>query len=388
MSKSILIQVRRDHITSLYSGTPATALEELIWNALDADARDVRIELDTNPLGAVEAIRICDNGTGIDIAHVEESFGGIGGSWKRNCGLTSGLHRTLHGRQGKGRFKAFALGAHVEWRTTIDIGSGLKSFAISGDSEDPSRFELEELREPGPACGTEVLITNIKPAADSLTEAGTTVQTLASRFALYLQSYPDVKILFGGIPVTPVIVQEDSSDYDIAIENLPPAKLRIIRWRRKMAGSGHLIFCGPDGFALHDIPSGVRPGALYPFTAYIVSDRFPELAAMNTLVMDELHPEVRAYIAAARKAVRNHFRALCLDEGASRIEAWIRDGSYPFNPKDASPQRAAFDEAANILRARIEDFDSMSTADRGLILRLLKAALENEPLNNLFWAKS
>ena len=38
MSKQIYVQAQADHIESLFKGTPLSAVEELVWNALDADA--------------------------------------------------------------------------------------------------------------------------------------------------------------------------------------------------------------------------------------------------------------------------------------------------------------------------------------------------------------
>jgi hypothetical protein len=152
-----------------------------------------------------------------------------------------------------------------------------------------------------------VLVTNVRAACDSLLDAAETVQGLAAKFALYLKSYPDVRIYFNGLPVTPVIVQKRTSDYKLTLENGQEAKLEIIEWKRKFAGSGRLIFAGPDGFQLHERPAGVRSGVGASFTAYVVSPRFPALSAENALVMDELHPEVRMYLDEARKVIKAHF---------------------------------------------------------------------------------
>ena len=64
--KQIYVQAQPDHIESLSKSAPIAAVEELVWNALDADAREVKVDLITNPLGAVEAVRVSDDGTGID----------------------------------------------------------------------------------------------------------------------------------------------------------------------------------------------------------------------------------------------------------------------------------------------------------------------------------
>lgn len=327
--KQIYVRAQADHVESLFRGTPAAALEELVWNALDANAREVRIDLVTNPLGGVEAVRIADNGTGIDARDADRLFGNLGGSWKRAANAAPGA-RALHGRHGRGRFKAFALGTEVEWRTTVRIGDELLSYKLSGSATKPGVFTLED-STPGSAPGTEVYITNVKATVDSLLDAGETVQTLSARFALHLKSYPDVRIYFNGLPVTPVIVQKETTDYRITLEGGATAKLEIIEWKRKFVGSGKLVFSGADGFQLHEQAAGVRSGTGASFTAYLISPRFQTLAAENALVMDELNPEVRQYLDAARRIIKSHFLAHAPEQSAfareweERIAAMSRE---------------------------------------------------------------
>ena len=117
--KKIFVQAQKDHILSLCTASPIQALSELIWNALDADAFDVKIDIIQNALGGIDAIRISDDGTGINALEADTYFGNLGGSWKRDATKTQISGRLLHGRKGRGRFKAFSLGNYVEWRTTI-----------------------------------------------------------------------------------------------------------------------------------------------------------------------------------------------------------------------------------------------------------------------------
>ena len=319
MSKQIYVQAQADHIASLFRGSPLSAIEELVWNALDADAREVKVDLITNPLGAVEAVRVADDGTGIDILKADATFGSLGGSWKREGTVTGLSHRRLHGRHGRGRFKAFALGCHVEWRTTVRAGGELISYRLWGDADRPGVFELDAA-DRGPAAGTEVYVTNVRATCDALLDAGETVQNLAARFALYLKSYPDVRIYFNGLPVTPVIVQRRTADYRLVLEGGAEAKLEVIEWKRKFVGSGRLVFAGPDGFQLHEQPAGVRSGTGASFTAYLISPRFPALSAENALVMDELNPEVRRYLDEARRLLKAHFAASGGEKSAFELE--------------------------------------------------------------------
>ena len=319
--KQIYVQAQADHIESLFKGSPLSALEELVWNALDADAREVKIDLILNQMQGIEAVRVADDGTGIDVLNADHTFGNLGGSWKRDGKGTPLAGRRLHGRQGRGRFKAFALGTLVEWRTTTRVGTEMLSYTISGAADRPGVFDLESVSNIGPATGTEVYVTNIRAAADSLGNVGETVSNLAAKFALYLKSYPDVRIYFNGIPVTPVIVQQRVSDYVIQLGNNHEAKLEIIEWKRKFTGAGRLVFAGPDGFQLHEQSIGVRSGSDVPYTAYLVSPRIPVLHAENALVMDELNPEVRQLIDETKKILKAHFLTYAEDTSAFE-SAW------------------------------------------------------------------
>lgn len=318
--KQIYVQAQADHIESLFKGTPLAAIEELIWNALDADAKEVKVDLITNPLGAVDAVRVTDDGTGIDAIKADQTFGNLGGSWKRTGKGTEFSGRRLHGRHGRGRFKAFALGLNVEWRTTVRAGETHLSYKLSGSADKPGVFNLEDAPAVSGSTGTEVYITNVRATVDSLLDAGETVQNLAAKFALYLKSYPNVRIYFNGLPVTPVIVQKRTTDYKLTLENGAEAKLEIIEWKRKFVGSGRLVFAGPDGFQLHEQSAGVRSGVGASFTAYLISPRFPALAAENALVMDELNPEVRMYLDETKKVLKAHFLALGEEKSAFELE--------------------------------------------------------------------
>lgn len=384
MSKQIYVQAQPDHIESLFKSSAHSALEELIWNALDADAKEVKVDLVTNALGAVDAVRITDDGTGIDILNADSTFGSLGGSWKRDSKKTTVLTgRRLHGRHGRGRFKAFALGAHVEWRTSADIGGQYLQYLISGDIASPGVFDLESLKpSEAPQRGTEVLISNTRAVCDSLLNAAETVQTLASKFALYLKSYPDVRIYFNGLPVTPIIVQKRVNEFELELENGAKAKLEIIEWKRRFSGAGKLVIAGGDGFQLHETPPGVRSRGI-SFTAYLISKRFGNLAEENAFMMEELNSEVRMYLDAARKKMKEYFSSIGLDRAQGLIGGWIEEGSYPYEASDTSNERERFDELSVELSSRMESMSELTVSEREILFSLLKNAARAVPKGTL-----
>lgn len=369
--KEIFVQAQADHIESLFKATPLAAIEELVWNALDANASEVQIDLVMNPLGGIEAIRVSDDGTGIDVLKVDSTFGSLGGSWKR-AGAAEGARR-LHGRHGRGRFKAFALGTVVEWRTTMRVGSDLISFLIKGEAERPGVFTLDAA-SPGPGTGTEVYVCNTRANCASLLDTAGAVEALASKFALYLKSYPSVKIFFNGIPVTPVIVQKKECDYRIETADGAAANLKIIEWKRRFVGAGRLVWAGSDGFQLHEQSAAVRSGGI-AFTAYLVSPRFAELGRENAFLMEELNPEVASYMAAARAKLKEHFAAANANRAAAMIASWKADGIYPYGDDEPEETTRRFDETAPKVVAGFEDFAAMKPGDKKIIFSLIKSSL-------------
>jgi hypothetical protein len=61
--KRITVQVQPDHIQAIANvKQPITAISELIWNGLDADANEVRVTLFRNQMDGLSSVRVEDNG--------------------------------------------------------------------------------------------------------------------------------------------------------------------------------------------------------------------------------------------------------------------------------------------------------------------------------------
>jgi hypothetical protein len=384
--KDIHVQAQKDHIFSLCTASPIQALTELIWNALDADAFDVQIDVIQNLLGGIDSIRVADDGLGVNALQADNHFGNLGGSWKRDADKTPLSGRVLHGSKGKGRFKAFALGNHIEWRTTMQTDAGLRSFVLTGTAEDPSLFTLADVPTPGPGTGTEVMVSDISNALGSLLDTSWVVQQLASHFALYLKAYPNVRIYFQGLLVNPVIVQHATQTYHLKSSEGSKAELQVIEWKTKQS-RGKIVFCNTDGFALHEVDAAVRPGSGFNYTAYLVSSRFAALHEENLLILDEMHPEIKAFLDAARDILRRHFRERREALTAELLQQWQADGVYPYAADAASePETAArkrFDACALAIRSCSDNFDILSVVEKKLIFRLLRELLESKPDTSL-----
>ena len=107
------------------------------------------------------------------------------------------------------------------------------------------------------------------------------------------------------------------------------------------------------------------------------------LNAENALVLDELHPEVRAYLDAVKKALKTYFKVVAEDATAESIGQWIHEGSHPFGEDETAPDRKRFDSLALELSQKIESFSTMTPADHKIIFELLKRAMGTVPKGSL-----
>src|SRR5262245_34504984 len=114
------VQLRGDFLETISRVTPLDALTELIWNSLDAEATKVGVRLRRNMLGGIDGVIVDDNGHGMAYDDAVAAFTTLGGSWKKGAHFSKNRTRRLHGEQGRGRYRAFAIGNSVVWRTRYD----------------------------------------------------------------------------------------------------------------------------------------------------------------------------------------------------------------------------------------------------------------------------
>lgn len=383
----IHVQAQADHLESLARGKPVNALSELIWNSLDADADRVRIVVTDNELGNPIAIEVQDNGNGISLPEAERAFGNLGGSWKRERRVTIKSNKKMHGRDGKGRFKAFALGHNATWDTAyLDDTDTLRQYTINGLGTKLQDFAISEVR-PAPHDrhrGTRVLISKISEPLGVLTQDGSAAKQLAEIFALYLRNYPATDIIFRGERIDPKAVQKSHNTVELPAfvtsdGTEVQAKLDIVEWSFAKK-ERRICLCDGEGFSLHEVEAGIRPGSEYNFTAYLCSDYIAKLHNENALALDELNADLRRLVEDARTALRSHFRRRKAETASELVQQWKAEGVYPFSgdAKDEieKARREVFDICALNVHQYLDSFRDGQSKDRSFTLRMLKTALD------------
>ncbi|MEK7889165.1 ATP-binding protein [Burkholderia contaminans] len=386
----IHVDAKPDHLASLARGKPVMAIAELIWNALDADADRVRVSVVENDLGNPVAIEVVDNGVGITIDEAESAFGSLGGSWKREHRVTARTSKKMHGRNGKGRFKAFALGQYVEWDSVyLDDNDARQHFVIKGRSDRLQDFEIGKVSDApvGRSRGTRVRIDSMHEAFGILSSEGSATRQLAEIFALYLRNYPATEIIYRDERIDPTSVQKSHQSIPLpafiaADGSKVRAVLEIVEWSFAKK-ERRICLCDSEGFALHEVEAGIRPGSEFNFTAYIRSEYIAKLNHENILALDELDPDLRRLADSARAQLRAHFRRRKAEAASELVQQWKDEGIYPF-AGDATDslemaRREVFDICALNVHQYLDSFREGRPKDRQFTLRMLKTALDENP---------
>lgn len=231
------VEVKEDFIERQAKASPIQVLSELIWNALDTDATQIAVELEYDGLGGLSKIYIRDNGHGIARAKAPDLFCNLGGSWERRTRHTKTRHRMLHGQEGRGRFKSFALGATVDWTVVYDKGGTLSKYEITILERELSRVRISEEEDfPGGQPGVIIAISELKRQFTSL-KSKKAAQELAKTFAIYLKNNRDALIKYSGARIDPSRALREAWEFQLASyfdenDKEYPVQPEVIEWRR------------------------------------------------------------------------------------------------------------------------------------------------------------
>jgi hypothetical protein len=377
------VQVESDHIKKLTAAKPIAAVGELIWNAVDADATRVDVQVDADEF-AMRSITVRDNGHGIPHDEVGTLFGRLGGSWKLR-GRSKVKSRFLHGKEGKGRFKALALGRVVDWTVTYRRGEEILQYKISIIRENlvDVRVTAPTAVEPATSTGVEVKISELDRTFRSL-EPQQAVQFLSEVFALYLMDYPDVSVYVDHTRLDPEKLIKNRTAFDLTqiVDDgtTYTAKVDVIEW---IAAQERSIFlCGEEGFPFSRVvPTFHTPG--FQFSAYIKSAFIADLHTRGLLDLAEMNAPLQAAYDEASEKIKTYFRQRNSETARSEIEQWKAEEVYPYRdePKTAveRAERQVFDIVALNVNRHLADFADAPKQTKAFQLRMLRQAIERGP---------
>src|SRR5271166_4162460 len=287
------VEIQPDFLERQAKAEPVAAVAELIWNGLDADATAITVDFVDDGLAGISRIIVTDNGEGIPHAEAPTLFRNLGGSWKKHGAHTKLRNRELHGQEGRGRFKAFALGSVFDWKSTYARDGKLFRYEITMLDRDIRHVRIEdEVAVAGAVpTGVTVAITELKRNFVSL-KPENSVQEFSEIFAIYLKNYRDIAIIIGGERIDPATAIAKTWELELTpIEDEEgrrnPVSLEVIEWRRQTKRA--LYLCNEQGFPLSQVEARFHVGDFH-FSAYLKSPLISALHQDNRLELAEMVP--------------------------------------------------------------------------------------------------
>ncbi|MEN4524164.1 ATP-binding protein [Pantoea agglomerans] len=360
--KSFNVEVQIDYLDKVSKSSALQAIAELVWNALDADADNVYVNLNESEFG-VSTISIEDDGSGIPYEKAERLFSSLGGSWKKDK-LLSERSRFLHGKEGQGRFKAFSIGRFIEWNTTYVFNDVLHEYKIKGTADNKKRISVSEKSHSHKVTsGTTVTIFEMLKNFSSLTSKKLS-EFLSATLALYISKYPVVKVFVNGEQIDPtaqvlldttytlddVLYSDESYSYE----------LQIIEW--KTAKENEVFLCDQEGFPLISYEKKIRGTSTHSYSVYLKSAHLTKLSHEGTISLMDLEPSLRPALQQAEIQIKAHFSKRDQEKHRELIDKWKSEGVYPYNGKSENiveeAERKVFDIMALNVIEYIPQFDT------------------------------
>jgi hypothetical protein len=376
------LQAGDDHVERLaHENDPVRAIVELIWNAIDAEASQVIVNIERDEWDAIARTSVLDDGHGISVDELDATFGRIGGSWKLHSSKTKHGKRGLHGQRGEGRLRAFALGNRVEWVShSVDTAGRFHRIEVRGSTEQRHVFPWSTSPTATRPTGTVVTAYNQSQKSLAALDGDSTLSVLRSHFAPVLLNDGDLTIKYYNKQLNPADEISSSTESSLTFTDdagkSHEAQLRIIEWK---SGTHRAIYYGWDNehFLYEESAKDVEPQ--FRFSAYVTWEGLDDDALSVVGLGDMAGGSIAALWNAARDGIRDHFNARRRLRRREQVTKWKNDKVYPYveEPKSETEraERAVFDVVSGALSTQI----SAKKSDAKLALTLLRDTIRHDP---------
>lgn len=390
--KSIDLEITQEHFERSIKGSPREAIKELIWNACDADAKNIEVAFDYDGISGAEKVSdvyVKDDGHGIPFDCISEYFGKYGKS-RKTYSEKSPAGRIYHGKLGQGRYKSLAAGNFVEWQTVYMNDAGeFRSFEICITAGSRMNIQYSETDEDIDAkqTGTTVHIHGIPDdkvnVITKMAEPSEMVPELLATFAPYLLAYTDISIKYNGAVIDPARQIKEQKEKELVFEeeDKAPIKARTIAITWKQAQFNKLYICGSSGVVYTEEDYSLLDKI--STSLYLMGDYFEKMHRENLLAMGMADPVYAYFYDETKKFVKEFLGEQAANDAAAEIGRIKEEGVYPFDnePQDAvaKAERDVFDVLAVEVNRVVPQLKSSHKQTKKLTYRLMREAINTNP---------
>lgn len=257
------------------------AIAELIWNGFDARASIVDIRFNTNEFAHISIFTVSDNGDGINLAELSNSFGKFLDSPKKQ---TYQRTSNVHGKRGKGRFSFTNFSSKAVWKTRfLNEESKLLQYEITINKSSKDLYEDDKkiVLDNG-VSGTDLHLYELDESisAQSFYSEHFT-EYIAQKFGWFLHLNRDkgYAIKINGEPINykHLIGEDDVITLDIKDRNGNDVSFTVsyVQWVKKIGDKSYYYFLKTDKYEVGKILTSFNNNAIdFYHSLYVESSYF------------------------------------------------------------------------------------------------------------------
>ncbi len=221
------------------------AVAELIWNGYDARAKNIELNFETNAIDIIYQLNIVDNGDGIDLSTLHETFGAFLDSKKRNLSKRSSY---IRGKRGKGRFSFATFSGKATWHTVYLSENKLLEYDIIINQNDKDYYEdINYKISNSNQTGTVLKLEELFGVSGYSFSSREFKEYLAKEFGwfLLLNKTSEFSLKINGEAVVFDHLVEEQEKHQIEIkgsERTFDFGLTYVRWREKIGDKYYFYF--------------------------------------------------------------------------------------------------------------------------------------------------
>ncbi len=262
------------------SGLPTDykkAIAEYIWNGFDANATKIEIDFDANETGYIFNLSITDNGDGINLENIDETFGHFLDSQKVSTFDNEGF---VKGKKGKGRFAFSVFSNKAIWRTNyLTKENRIFGYDIVINKNSRNSFNIDNKAiSKKTQTGTKVVFEDFHSLTADLLEDVEFENFLCAEFGwfLFLNKQFEYSIKINGENIDYWSIIDDFEEFEEVIEE-NKFQVSFLRWRKKIGDKYFYYFLNDEKKEKSRKHTSFNNKAIdFHHSVYIESDFFNE----------------------------------------------------------------------------------------------------------------
>lgn len=377
MNKEFKTKLAEEHIARVGNVSPQSALNEIIWNSLDADSTSINITLQYSQKEDkvfIEKIVVSDDGHGLSEDNMIEALGEFGKSSK-TFSTRSPAGRLYHGKLGEGRYTYFSIGNDVVWTTKYKNKSAL--FEADIKFERNGQVTIGDSLLTYGNSGLSVSIGNLnEDAALFLSDIEAIRNSIVKEFSPYLFAFPQIEIRLNDekISFDDYIQYKDSFSYSLCNYQF---NIWIIEWKNLKSAEIYWLSDGKTAL-FHEYDKRIFSN----ISVYICSSFFDEMKAkgeLDIVKLKDIWIDIDKFI---EKSL-NVFKSLHLsDENKKFIDNLKNKGIYPYGETvslEEETNKKIFDVVALKINEISPKINTANKETQKLTYSLIKTTIEEKP---------